>query len=294
MPWEDILLPIKLSKEVRDFQNDPNLNNNFDGKYIGIIPLVWNPLAFYKKSNGLTLDEYFNDMSLETEDHTNSKDCKNIKNNIKNITTSKDIFLVKSVFYYLLKDNQSFYPVFKYDESLPFTTNHIRDLFTKWLSDIGYFEPYFIPIRIYKMKGFHLFGLILDSPITSENLNKQWGCYSSLPMLHLKNSEITNSMMKVSQSHYSQSVNNNTFNNTFRDNTWTKAMYGCLMGEDIMFPFKVNFEQIIATLSNQIDCHSRRHSELYFIPEIITNTHKRPIDDQDPLSSQQKNKKIKL
>jgi hypothetical protein len=283
MPWEDFLLPTEPSPKVRQFQNNQNLNGHFNGKYIGIIPLVWNPLAFYKKSNGSTfLEDQLNNMDIMDSDIQDKS--------IKVITTCKETFIVQSVFYYLLKKKEKYYPVFKYDDSLPFTINHLKDSFSTWLTEIGYVEAHFIPIRIYKMKGFHVFALILDNQIPNDKLNTDWGFYAGLPLLHLKDQEITNSMMKVSQNHYNQKETLNvSYASSLGSGIWEESIHGYAIEEDLIFPFHINFEQIIATLSNQIDSNSNKHKNFYFKP----NLNKRSLD-VDFLSLHQNAKKIKL
>uniref|UniRef100_A0A6C0E9C2 Uncharacterized protein n=1 Tax=viral metagenome TaxID=1070528 RepID=A0A6C0E9C2_9ZZZZ len=290
MSWEDFLLPIKLSQEVRQFQNNKKLNKKFDGKYLGIIPLVWNPLAFYKKSNHQTIEEQINDININTNTNNtpSTPSTPPESQNVKIIKTTKDMLMIESAFYYLTRNtdknnnkNERYYPVLKYEDDLPFTINHLKDVFGKFLFDIGYTEPHFKPIRIYKMKGFHLFGLILDYKISNDKLNKNWNYYYSLPLIKLKDSEITNSMMKVSQNHYNYSNNN----------TWTIPIKGYVIETNTEFPFNINFEQLIATLSNQIDSNSSKYTDFYFIPKI--NKNKRPLD-ADLLTIHQANKKIKF
>lgn len=243
MSWNDFLLPIRPSAKTRKYQKE----TNFQGKYIGMIPLVWDPLAIHKKSQ--TFENQMEELNLDPE--------------ITQVKTRKSIFLVKSILYYLFNQAQKFYPVYKYDDHLPFTQSDLKDCFSTWLADLGYNKPQFRYFRIYKMKGFHLFAVLLENSIPKLNLKEGWKSESGLPMLHLKDGELVNSMMKVSQTHYQQKKRILESSGTYHS-LWDSPLLGYVMDDDQVFPFEITYEKVIATLSNTIDLDSKNNQDLYF------------------------------
>lgn len=250
MSWNDFLLPTRPSMETRKYQTE----TGFKGKYIGIIPLFWDALAIHKKSQ--SFENKMEEMSLNSE--------------ITQIRTEKNIFLVQSIFYYLENQNKKFYPVYKYDDHHPFTHSNLKDCFSNWLDDLGYNDPQFRYIRIYKMKGFHLFVLLLKNPIS--NLKIGWKSQARLPLLHLKDGELVNSMMKVSQFHYEQQKKLKNIN--YKNNSSDLPILGYLVEDDQTFPFDITFPKVIATLSNVIDLDSKNNQDLYFQVNINENENK--------------------
>ena len=271
MPWEDFLLSTRPSSKVKRYQNQ----EPFSGKYIGIVPILWDPLAIYKNSK--SLEDKLEQLSIESDSE------------IKVIETNKDIFLVNSIFYFLENQKERFYPVYKYDEHLPFTHSNLKDQFAIWLKDLGYLEPHFKYFRIYKMKGFHLFVLLLDKGITK--LKKGWKGHSGLPLLRLEDNEIVNSMIKVSQSHYQQKERYKGYSSSLSKNSWDNPLEGYVVDEDQVFPFKITFEKVIATLSNIIDSKPQENFDLYF--QVKLRKRKRNGGDLF-LELQDKNKKKKF
>lgn len=285
MNWENLILKTNPSLEVKNIINNINNINDkskFNGKYIGIIPLYWNGLGIYQqnKKNKIQIE-------LDNQNQTlqNIQNIQNISDNInelqldeivKNIYTDKKNLLLEREFYYITKKNiktpnndnneEAFYPVYKFPNNIPFTLRNIQEYAIKQLELEGIRINNSDIFRIYKMSGFHLF-VILSSNRIKMNLNLEhivpnieWKNNNGIELLSINDKEIINSFMKIS--------NDKFINNSYGKN-WLQKLNGYNYDTDCIFPFQINWVEIIATLANFIDNEPRDNLHLYFKPHII-------------------------
>jgi hypothetical protein len=201
---------------------------------------------------------------------------------VKNIYTDKNHLLLEREFYYITKkDNkhshsdEAFYPVYKFPNNIPFTLRNIQDYAIKQLELEGIKINNSDIFRIYKMTGFHLF-VILSSNKIKMNLDKdylvpniniinsfgnvEWKNNTCIELLSINDKEIINSFMKIS--------NDKFINNSYGLN-WLQKLNGYNSEDDSIFPFQINWSEIIATLANFIDNEPRDNLHLYFKPHIV-------------------------
>lgn len=274
--WEELIIKNRTSESIK---NKINQNTeNFNGKYIGILPVYWNTLGVYKKNK-----YYGNDYDLEND--FNNLSIVDDKEEIETINTSKDTLIVERDFYYQKNNKESYFPVYKFPAEITFTIREIKNKIKEWLSIDGFTnleQDDFDIFRIYKMTGFHLFVVLLNhkqeqifvqTKIKSLNPKSKWVADSGIELLHLTDKEIINPFMKVSQ--YKDSLKT-TFpyeNNDFTNDIWCKPLK-CIIDNDIM-DYIIKWEEAIATLSNVIDSNPQENINLYFIANII------PVNNMD-------------
>jgi len=282
MNWEKLIISPKSSKLVKEklsILNNINININktekSEVKYIGVIPIYWDTLGIYYKNKKeqqerTQIEEDFQKMDLG-DDNDNGID---INTNIKNIYTKKSQILVQREFYYLESNSvESYYPVFKFLNDLSFTLREIKNQIRIWLLEQGFsidINCNFDIFRIYKMNGFHIFSVILPNKTDIKNLKGSWKSNHSLELLPLINNEIINPFMKISQlKHY----NNSNINYGPISNIWLKTLQGYLLNEsecenNNIIPYKIRYNEMLATLANLIDLECNENLHLYFIPRI--------------------------
>jgi hypothetical protein len=272
MGWEKLIISPKSSKIIKEYITNLNKVDGFDGKYIGIIPIYWDSLGIHNKNNymkeGDLLDKKLNDLNISSSEI------------IHNVYTTKSHFLVSREFYYLQNMNdlmESYYPVFRFNNSLNFTMREIKNQTREWLKDQGFnifsdFEFF----RIYKMNGFHLFAVILPKKQDTTKLKENWQSNFSLELLPLKNQEIINPFMKISYSKYEFEKNG------FIGKIWNQSIQGYYVNSinrniDLsnklnILHFKVKWSEFLATLANLIDSESNDNIHLYFKCNIYDQT----------------------
>ena len=293
MNWEKLIISPKSSQLIKEklkVINNININKN-EVKYIGVIPIYWDTLGIYyknQKENEIlkiytekNLEKDFQKMNLEDEDKN-----EDTYNGIKNIYTKKSQLIVSREFYYLEnkdkdKDkDKSYYPVFEFSNDLSFTLREIKNQIKSWLlkegfiisDDINEFDIF----RIYKMNSFHIFSVILPNKTDVNKLKGYWKSNHSLELLPLINDEITNPFMKISQLKHYYNINYGVISNI-----WLRTLEGYLLNEKEkqnlniklnneinIIPYKMKWEEILATLANLIDLECNENLKLYFIPRI--------------------------
>ena len=293
MNWEKLIISPKSSQLIKEklkVINNININKN-EVKYIGVIPIFWDTLGIYyknQKENEIlkiytekNLEKDFQKMNLEDEDK-NEDTNEDTYNGIKNIYTKKSQLIVSREFYYLEdKDkDKSYYPVFEFSNDLSFTLREIKNQIRSWLlkegfiisDDINEFDIF----RIYKMNSFHIFSVILPNKTDVNKLKGYWKSNHSLELLPLINDEITNPFMKISQLKHYYNINYGVISNI-----WLRTLEGYLLNEKEkqnlniklnneinIIPYKMKWEEILATLANLIDLECNENLKLYFIPRI--------------------------
>ena len=262
MSWDKLIISQKSSKIVKEKIIELNSIDNFEGKYIGIIPIHWDSLSIYK-SNQTYNEKYQNGYECER-----AFENLTIDDSIMNIYTTKEKLIVMRELYYIVGQNINYFPVVRYDDSLTFSMKAIKKFIVTWLKENGFSlstnEEQFELFRIYKMNGFHLFTVILPSKsnLTKNDINFKWSSNYNMELLPLVNNEIINPFMKVSQ--YKYSVNNTS-------DIWNQYIEG-YFDKGKIIPFKIKWSEILATVSNLIDSDSSDNIHLYFKCNIITTT----------------------
>ena len=261
MPWDKLIISQKSSKMVKEKIIELNSIDNFEGKYIGIVPIYWDSLSIYKSNQ-----KYNQKYKDESECHSAFKNLK-IDDSIMNIYTTKEKLIVMRELYYIVEQHLNYFPVVRYADSLTFSMKAIKKFIMTWLKENGFSlgtnEEQFELFRIYKMNGFHLFTVIIPSKSNLiNNGNCVWGSNYNMELLPLVNNEIINPFMKVSQ--YKYSVNNTS-------DIWNQYIEG-YFEKDKIIPFKIKWSEILASLSNIIDSDSSENIHLYFKCNIITTT----------------------
>ena len=280
MNWEKLIISPKSSQLIKEKLKVINNINKNEVKYIGVIPIYWDTLGIYYKnqkeiySTEKELQKDFQKMNLEDEDKN-----EDTYNGIKNIYTKKSQLFVSREFYYLennKNENESYYPVFEFSNDLSFTLREIKNQIRIWLlkegfiisEDINEFDIF----RIYKMNSFHIFSVILPNKTDVNKLNGYWKSNHSLELLPLINNEITNPFMKISQLKHYYNINYGDISNI-----WLRTLQGYLLNENEninlnneinIIPYKMKWEEILATLANLIDLECNENLKLYFIPRI--------------------------
>jgi hypothetical protein len=265
MNWEKLIISPKSSKLIKEKLSIINKNEKTDEKYIGVIPIYWNTLGIYYKNR-----------EKEKKEEIREEIKEEIRDGIKNIYTKKSQLIVSREFYYLENDLlESYYPVFKFSNDLSFTLREIKNQIRNWLIKEGFQindSDKFDIFRIYKMNGFHIFSVILSIKTNLTNLKSSWKSNHSLELLPLTNNEITNPFMKISQLKHHYNINYGTISNI-----WLKTLEGYLLNENEnidlnnkinIMPYKIKWEEMLATLANLIDLESNENLHLYFIPRI--------------------------
>ncbi len=264
MTWDKLIISQKSSKIVKEKIIELNSIDNFEGKYIGIIPIHWDSLNIHKQNQ---YDQYKQDFNLKTVDQCGC-DLENLKidNSIMNIYTTKEKLVVMRELYYIVEQNFNYFPVVRYSDSLTFSMREIKKFIVQWLKSNGLSldNEELDLFRIYKMNGFHLFTVILHSKSNINNFKKdvKWVSNYNMELLPLVNNEIINPFMKVSQYKYS-------VNNTF--DIWNQYLEGYFEKGKII-PFKIKWSEVLATLSNLIDSDPSENIHLYFKCNIMTTT----------------------
>jgi hypothetical protein len=239
--WEKLIISQKSSKSVKEKLVELNKTTNFEGKYIGVLPIYWGTLDIFNKNN------------KNNNNNNNNNIKKNESTKIQIINTTKDKLLVNREFYYL-KNNDNHFPVFNYSDHLVFSLREIKKQISSYLIKEGFNANEFDLFRIYKMNGFHLFAVILPTSNSMNNLQNNWVCDKGIELLHIVNQEIVNPFMKVSQNQ--------------SNNHWSLQMSGLFEKEII--PYYIKWNEIIATLANIIDSEPDDNINYYFQP-FITN-----------------------
>ena len=277
MNWDSLIISSKPSPVVKDILT----LNQSESKHIGVIPIHWDTLEIYKKNQ--TKRQEFEKLE-ETKEMDTTLDTE-----IQTITTSKNKLLVIRDFYYkskneksekseknkekskkskkeTVKDNNCYFPVYKFPEDLSFSLREIKKKIIEWLSDEGFnldeddMEEINI-YRIYKMTGFHLFLVLLNKKILSSS--SDWTIDSGIEILNIEDKEIVNPFMKISQSKFN--IKKNYISDSNSNCIWNRKIIG-----DII-PYEIKWEEVIATFANLIDTNANKNLNLYFIPNIITN-----------------------
>jgi hypothetical protein len=201
--WEELIIKNRASEYIKNKINQKK--ENFNGKYIGILPVYWNTLGIYKKNKR---NKYY---CYDLENDFNNLSIVDDKEEIETINTSKDTLIVERDFYYQKNNKESYFPVYKFPEDVSFTIREIKNKIKEWLSVDGFTnleQDDFDIFRIYKMTGFHLFVVLLNhkqeqifvqTKIKSLNPKSKWVVDSGIELLHLTDKEITNPFMKISQ-----------------------------------------------------------------------------------------------
>lgn len=303
MNWEKLIISPKSSKLVKEklsILNNININKTekSEVKYIGVIPIYWDTLGIYYKNKKeqqqrTKIEEDFQKMDL-SDDTDNNIDIEidiDINTNIKNIYTKRSQIIVQREFYYLetnsndkINSIESYYPVFKFSNDLSFTLREIKNQIRIWLLEQGFRIDIdsniseFDIFRIYKMNGFHIFSVILSNKTDVKKLKGYWKSNHSLELLPLINNEIINPFMKISQlKHYNNSNSNINYGNI--SSIWLKIFQGYLLNESEnlsennnlnlnIIPYKIKYDEMLATLANLIDLECNENLHLYFIPRI--------------------------
>lgn len=270
MSWENLILSNNSSIIVKESINKINKDTEFNGKYIGIIPLYWNEFEIYQQ-NQLRIEKYknklmTNELLNDTENPLINMNNLEIDEIVKKIYTNKTKLILNREFYYLSdKDNLPFYPVYQFPDNIQFTLRNIQQYIIKKLSLEECLQNTYDIFRIYKMSGFHLFVLLTSEKIKFKlNYfnNLEWKINKGLELLSINDNEIINSFMKIS---------NDKFIHNLYDTNWLQKMNGILVSNDknIIIPYEVNWYQIISTLANFIDNESNDNLHLYFKAHII-------------------------
>ena len=291
MNWEKLIISPKSSKLVKEklsILNNINKTEKNEVKYIGVIPIYWDTLGIYYKNikeeqQRTKIEEDFQKMDLSDDNNIEI----DININIKNIYTKRSRIIVQREFYYLETNSndktnsiESYYPVFKFSNDLSFTLREIKNQIRIWLLEQGFRVDSNISefdiFRIYKMNGFHIFSVILPNKTDVKKLKGYWKSNHSLELLPLINNEIINPFMKISQlKHY----NNSNINYGHISNIWLKTLQGYLLNENEnlsensnininIIPYKIKYDEMLATLANLIDLECNENLHLYFIPRI--------------------------
>ena len=284
MNWEKLIISPKSSQLIKEklkVINNININKN-EVKYIGVIPIYWDTLGIYYKNKKeeqqrTKIEEDFQKMDLSDDNNIEI----DINTNIKNIYTKRSRIIVQREFYYLetnsndkINSIESYYPVFKFSNDLSFTLREIKNQIRIWLLEQGFRVDSNISefdiFRIYKMNGFHIFSVILPNKTNVKKLKGSWKSNHSLELLPLINNEIINPFMKISQlKHY----NNSNINYGPISNIWLKTLQGYLLNENEklsensninIIPYKIKYDEMLATLANLIDLECNENLKLYF------------------------------
>jgi hypothetical protein len=286
MSWDKLIISQKSSKLVKEQINQFNLNDNFEGKYIGIIPIYWDSLNIHN-NNKQTFENLFENLTID--------------NSIHNIYTSKDKIIILRELYYLMDKNINYYQVIRYSDNLTFSIRELKKFIGSWLKLNGFTvldNDEFELFRIYKMNGFHLFCVILPSKSNITNIHKinttceiEWKSNYNMELLPLINQEIINPFMKVSQ--YKYNITNTT-------DIWNQYMEG-YFDKNKIIPFKIKWAEILATMSNLIDSNPNENIHLYFKCNIVNeyqnngiNLFKNYIKKANNIEDDMINKKQKL
>ena len=276
MNWDQLIISQKSSKSVKE-----KIDLRSGCKYIGVLPIYWGNMTHNidkdkdNDNDKMNIDKDKDEMNIDNDNDNN--------NNIKVINTTKSKTVISREFYYLEKDGNNYYPVYKFLDDTPFTLREIKHKVYNWLKDEGFEfenEDNMDIFRIYKMMGFHLFVCLINqktNQTSKTNKIKQtddiiWRCDKGVELLNLTNGEITNSFMKISNSKFNQKINNWCINNI-----WQSSLNGysrCNLNDsnECIIPYSVKWEEIIATLANLIDVSANENLHLYFIPNIIEPT----------------------
>jgi hypothetical protein len=251
MNWEQLILSQKSSKLVKE-----KIDIGDGCKYIGVLPIYWGNMT-----DKMDIDK--DKMDID-------------KDNIKVINTTKSKTVIAREFYYLEKDGNKYYPVYKFLDDTPFTLREIKHKVYNWLNDEGFEfenEDNMDIFRIYKMMGFHLFVCLINQKTKQIKQKKKddkkdiiWKCDKGIELLNLTNGEITNSFMKISNSKFNQKINNWCINNIWQSSLNGYSRYNL---NECIIPYSVKWEEILATLANLIDVSANENLHLYFIPNII-------------------------
>ena len=159
-------------------------------------------------------------------------------------------------------------------------SSQIKNQIRSWLLKQGFIIPddinEFDIFRIYKMNSFHIFSVILPNKTDVNKLKGYWKSNHSLELLPLINNEITNPFMKISQLKHYYNINYGGISNI-----WLRTLQGYLLNEKVnkkenidlnneinIIPYKMKWEEILATLANLIDLECNENLKLYFIPRI--------------------------
>ncbi len=262
MSWDKLIISQKSSKIVKEKIIEINSIDDFKGKYIGILPIYWDSLNIYKKNR--QNNSYMFDANFKTVDECGNELANlSIDDSVTNIYTTKDKLIILRELYYI-KD--SYYPVIRYDDSLTFSMRELKKFIGGWLKDNGFtinvneFELF----RIYKMNGFHLFTVIMPSKSNINNSHNHWISNYGMELLPLKNYEIINPFMNVSQYKYKHIINNT-------NDIWNQSMEGYI-DKDNIIPFKIKWSEVLATMSVVIDSDPSENMHLYFKCNIMTTT----------------------
>jgi hypothetical protein len=289
MNWEQLIISQKASKQVKETITRMNTNSSFKGKYIGIIPIFWDTLGIFKKNQEdlekrndiLDLSNKIKDLNLEDETNNDL--------NIQKIYTTKTHIIINRELYYLRKKESNlhtdhtnmtdnFYPVFKYDDSLTFSLRALKVYILECLKKEGFsrlVESDFDLFRIYKMNGFHLFGIILFKQVSINDLNImkndskiEWVSDRGVELLPLTNKEIINPFMKISQIKFNINTLSKKINNL---DIWNLIMKGYLMYDETeeIIPYNIKWSEILATIGNDIDSDAADNINLYFQAFIL-------------------------
>ncbi len=271
MSWENFILSSTPSISVKEIITKINKETNFNGKYIGVIPIYWDGLEIYQQ-NKLKAEKYKTDKNLNDDISLDNLEIDTI---VKNIYTNKKKLILTREFYYLGNKNnndETYYPVYQFPDNITFTLRNIQEyIIKKLLLDIPSNNTYDI-FRIYKMSGFHLFVLLtshrlnlnFDQVVPNSDLsnNLEWKINKGIELLSINDTEIINSFMKIS---------NDKFTNNTYGSDWIQKMNGnyVINNKDVIIPFKINWTEIIATLANYIDNEPNDNLHLYFKAHII-------------------------
>ncbi len=272
MSWEKLIISPKSSQQVKEDISNLNKYDNFDGKYIGVIPIFWDSLGIHNKNNMMgkhnhNLDQQMQNLRIENDE------------TVPNVYTSRSYFLVSREFYYLENNNdplESYYPVFRFPNQLNFTMREIKNQIYICLNNQGFKINDFDLFRIYKMNGFHLFAIILPKKIDVDGLKEGWSSNYSLELLPLTNKEIINPFMKISYNKFLLEQNNNK---SYK--TWNQSIQGYLIdskkdnklnNKTNIIHFKIKWSEFLATLANLIDSESDENKHLYFKCNIFDSS----------------------
>ena len=301
MSWEKLIISGKSSKDIKDTIQNLNDIDGFEGKYIGVIPIYWDTLGIYKnnlKSNGFEniINKIVNNQfqSNKINNLSNSSLIDKMKklninedNPIQEIYTFRKNILIAREFYYLSNNkDETYFPIYRYDDKLTFTIREIKKHICIWLLKEGFNikGDNFDIFRIYKMNGFHLFGVILplktDKLRFTNNLNLKsnnsiknnliWKSDYGLELLPLNDIEIINPFMKIIQLKQGFKDKNMSISSI-----WFKKLQGLFINinnSNHKIPFNIKWEELLATLANLIDLEANQNLHLYFKCNFLDNS----------------------
>jgi hypothetical protein len=310
--WDKLIISNKSSNYVKDKINQLNSIDNFNGKYIGVLPIYWNTLDIYHKNKEKEKEINLRlDIDIDNDDDDDMDDNKLVNNinnlsisedKIQTITTSKDYLIVDREFYYKKDNGNNYFPIYKFPNELTFSLREIKNKIKEWLLtedfnnlELDQFEIY----RIYKMTGFHLFVVLLNnkqeqiftqSKIKNLNINSNWFVNCGIELLNLVDKEIINPFMKISQYKYNlRSIFPYDFDNN--NDVWKLLLNGLLNNKEII-PYQIKWEEVIATFCNLIDSDASQNLHLYFIANVIKNDKNDKNDINYNISPKMKKQKM--